>query len=146
MKSRLRAPAGGDTAFASRIHITRPEAIRGAGFAVGLPNHTSNGYRLINVYPKDILFLFRRSRVKKILINIPEELLEKVDRKAKEDCMSRSEAVRWALRAWLNSPEYAPPMNRPGYEEIKSRMMEAARMSMASEPAEVLIRKDRESH
>ena len=84
--------------------------------------------------------------MKKILINIPEELLEKVDRKAKEDCMSRSEAVRWALRAWLNSPKYVPPMNRPGYEEIKSRMMEAARMSMASEPAEVLIRKDRESH
>ncbi len=82
----------------------------------------------------------------KILINIPEELLEKVDHKAKEDGMSRSEAVRWALRGWLNSPKYVPPIYRPGYEEIRLRMFKAARLSVTSEPAEVSTRKDRQSH
>jgi len=81
----------------------------------------------------------------KILINIPEELLEKVDRRAKEDGMSRSEATRWALREWLKSPKYMPPMYRPGYEKIRERMMKAARSNVTSEPAEVLIRRDRET-
>jgi len=84
--------------------------------------------------------------VTKILINVPDEMLEKVDRKAKEDGMSRSEAVRWALRAWLKSPKYVPPMRRPGYERIRERMLEASRVNVTSEPAEVLIRRDRESN
>ncbi len=82
----------------------------------------------------------------KVLINMPDALLEEVDRKAKEDGMSRSEAVRWALRGWLHSPKYVPPMHRPGYEEMRARMMKATRLTAKSEPAEVLIRKDRESH
>ncbi len=82
----------------------------------------------------------------KVLINMPEELLEEVDRKAKEDGMSRSEAVRWALRGWLQSPKYVPPMSRPGYKKLRARMMKAAKLNVTSEPSEVQIRKDRESH
>lgn len=88
----------------------------------------------------------RGNTVTKILLNIPEELLEKVDRRANEDGMNRSEATRWALREWLKSPKYVPPMHRPGYEKIRARMMKAAKLNVPPEPAEVLIRRDRESH
>jgi Arc/MetJ-type ribon-helix-helix transcriptional regulator len=94
----------------------------------------------------DILTSNQRNNVTKILINVPDEMLEKLDRKATEDGMNRSEAVRWALRAWLTSPKYVPPIHRPGHERIRERMLKASRLNVTSEPAEVLIRRDRESH
>lgn len=82
----------------------------------------------------------------KILINIPEELLAEVDRRAREENMTRSEATRLALRAWLRSGEYVAPLHRPGFAEVVKRMQAAAKSKRGSVPAEVLIRKDREGH
>ena len=82
----------------------------------------------------------------KILINIPEGLLEKVDRRAKEEKMTRSEATRAALRAWLRSGKYIAPIHKPGFADIEARMRAAAMSNRSSFPAEALIRKDRESH
>ncbi len=82
----------------------------------------------------------------KILINIPDELLEEVDRRAKEEKMTRSEATRLALRAWLQSERYIPPFRRPGFAEIEERMRAAARLHKGSVPAESLVRRERERH
>ena len=82
----------------------------------------------------------------KILIHIPDELLEEVDRRARKENMNRSEATRLALRAWLRSEKYVAPFHRPGFAEIEARMRTMAESKRASLPAEALIRKDRESH
>jgi len=82
----------------------------------------------------------------KILINIPSELLEEVDRRAREENMTRSEATRFALRVWLRSEPYIAPMHRPGFADIAERMRAAAKSNSGSVPAETLIRKGRESH
>ena len=82
----------------------------------------------------------------KILINIPDGLLEEVDRKAGEENMTRSEATRLALRIWLKSESYIAPVHRPGFVGIQKRMRAAAKTSTTSSQAEALIRKDRESH
>lgn len=82
----------------------------------------------------------------KILINIPDELLEEVDSKARKENMTRSEAARHALRVWLRSNKYAAPMNRPGFAEIEARMKDAGKINLMPMPAEALLRKDRESH
>jgi metal-responsive CopG/Arc/MetJ family transcriptional regulator len=82
----------------------------------------------------------------KILINIPEELLEEVDRKAREENMTRSEATRLALRAWLRSGKYVAPLDRPGFAAIEARIRAAAKSNRSSLSSGVLIRKDRESH
>ncbi len=82
----------------------------------------------------------------KILINIPAELLEEVDRRAREEKMTRSEATRLALRTWLRSEKYVAPIHRTGFAEIAARMSAAARSKRSSVPAETLIRKDRERH
>ncbi len=84
--------------------------------------------------------------MRKILINIPDVLLEEVDRRAGEEDMTRSEAIRLALRAWLRSGEYVAPLHRPGFAEIVKRMKEAARSQGGSLPAEALLRKDRDNH
>ena len=82
----------------------------------------------------------------KILINIPAALLEEVNRKAKEEKMTRSEATRQALRSWLRSRKYVAPIQRPGFAEIEERMRAAAGSNRSSIPAEAMIRKERESY
>ena len=82
----------------------------------------------------------------KILINIPDELLEEVDRRAREEKMTRSEATRLALRGWLRSGKYVAPIHRPGFAEIEARMSKAAKSNRSSDPAEALIRRERKSH
>jgi metal-responsive CopG/Arc/MetJ family transcriptional regulator len=82
----------------------------------------------------------------KILINIPAELLEEVDRRAREEKMTRSEATRLALRSWLRSRKYVAPIQRSGFAEIEERMRATAASKRRSVPAEAMIRKERESH
>jgi len=82
----------------------------------------------------------------KILINIPDDLLEMVDRKSREEHLNRSEATRQALLQWLRAPKYIPPKDRPGFAELEARMIRAARTNITSEPAEVLIRRGRDNH
>ncbi len=84
--------------------------------------------------------------MKKILVNIPEDLLEKVDKKAREEHMTRSEATRLALHAWLRQDRYVAPLHRPGFAQIEARMKDAASRDRTSLPAGIQIRKDREGH
>jgi hypothetical protein len=102
---------------------------------------------LTGVYPIDILMhTGTREPMAKILINIPSELLEQVDRRAREENMTRSEATRLALRVWLRPGKYVAPLHRPGFADIEERMWVAAKSNRSAVPAEALIRKDRESH
>jgi Arc/MetJ-type ribon-helix-helix transcriptional regulator len=99
------------------------------------------------IYPLDILVAEEQDRsMKKILINIPDDLLEKVDKRAREENMNRSEAVRLALHAWLRPGKYVAPLHRPGFAQIEARIRAAASSSRTSLPAEIQIRKDREAH
>jgi metal-responsive CopG/Arc/MetJ family transcriptional regulator len=82
----------------------------------------------------------------KILINIPGELLEEVDHRAREEKMTRSEAIRLALREWMRTRNYVAPNQRPGFCEIEKRMRAAAESNQSGITAEALIRKERESH
>lgn len=82
----------------------------------------------------------------KILINIPTELLEEVDGRAREEKMTRSEATRLALRIWLKSRRYIVPAERPGFAEIEERMRAVAGSDRTSLTAAAMIRRDRESH
>lgn len=84
----------------------------------------------------------------KVLLNIPEPILKQVDKKAKLNHLSRTEAARIALSFWAEKGEdLIPPIQRPGVKEIISRMDEIRRKSKPGGiPSEVWIRRDRESH
>jgi hypothetical protein len=84
--------------------------------------------------------------MKKILINIPDDLLEKIDKKAREEHMTRSEATRLALHAWLRAGKYVAPLYRPGFAQIEARIKAAVSRGRTFPSAESQIRKDREGH
>ncbi len=81
----------------------------------------------------------------KILVSLPEEMLKRMDKKAKEKHMTRSEAVREAVRQWFSGVVYVPPAQRPGFEEWLSSIQEARVSDWGKgKTAEEMIREDRE--
>lgn len=81
----------------------------------------------------------------KILINVPDEMLKQVDKKAKKNHLTRSEATREAFRRWLADADYLAPANRAGFGGILERMMRASKANKGEGTAEKWIREDRET-
>jgi hypothetical protein len=83
----------------------------------------------------------------KVLLNIPEPILKQVDKKAKMNHLSRSEAARIALSFWAEKGnDLIPPIERPGVREIIAEMDAIQRKAKPSKLSSVeWLRKDRES-
>jgi metal-responsive CopG/Arc/MetJ family transcriptional regulator len=58
----------------------------------------------------------------KLLLNIPEDLLEETDMKARRVHIRRSEAVRQALRSWVSEDAGLSPKDRPGFQTRLTRI------------------------
>ena len=81
----------------------------------------------------------------KILVSLPDEMLKRMDKKAKENHMTRSEAVREAVRQWFSGVTYIPPAQRPDFMEWVSSIQEARSSGWGKgKTAEEMIREDRE--
>ena len=83
----------------------------------------------------------------KVLLSIPEPILKQVDKKAKLNHLSRSEAARIALSFWAEKgDDLIPPIERPGVKEIIAEMDAIRRKARPSKiPSEAWLRKDRET-
>lgn len=83
----------------------------------------------------------------KVLLNIPEPILSRVDRKAKMNHLSRSEAARIALNFWAEKgDDLIPPIERPGVREIIAEMDAIRRKAKPSKISAVAwLRRDREN-
>jgi hypothetical protein len=81
----------------------------------------------------------------KILLEIPNELLIRIDSKAKSNHLKRSEAARIALSFWLKEGEnLVPPIKRPGISAIIREMDDFRRRGHSRKGAERLVREGRE--
>ena len=81
----------------------------------------------------------------KILVSLPDEMLKRMDVKAKKNHMTRSEAVREAVRQWFSGVVYVPPSQRPDFGEWNSSVQEARAAGWEKgKTAEKMIREDRE--
>lgn len=81
----------------------------------------------------------------KVLINLPDTLLEHVDERAQRNHLTRSEATREAFRLWLAQGDYIAPIDRPGFHAIRRRILKAGTLKQHIGPAEKWIREARES-
>ena len=80
----------------------------------------------------------------KILISLPDEMLKQFDEKARKNHMTRSEAMREAVRQWFSGVAYVPPAKRPGFEEWRSSVEEARALGWGKGKSSVkMVREDR---
>ncbi len=81
----------------------------------------------------------------KILVSLPDEMLKRMDDKAKKNHMTRSEAVREAVRHWFSGVVYIPPAERTGFEEWRLSVQEARATGWGKGKTAIkMIREDRE--
>jgi len=81
----------------------------------------------------------------KVLTEIPDPLLKQVEGKAKYLHVSRSAAIREALKSWIQSDDGMPPFQRPGMPELLGRLEKVRKKAPKTPTAESMIRKDREN-
>jgi hypothetical protein len=81
----------------------------------------------------------------KVLTEIPEPLLKQVEGKAKYLHISRSAAVREALKSWIQTDDGIPPFQRPGMTELLGRLEKTRKKAPKTPSAESMIRKDRQA-
>jgi metal-responsive CopG/Arc/MetJ family transcriptional regulator len=81
----------------------------------------------------------------KVMISLPRELLEAIDRAAGEEHRSRSEFLREAARQYLHSREPKRPIDDPRVREAMALMDELARQDrpIAGWDASSALRRDR---
>ncbi len=86
-----------------------------------------------------------KSRSKKILFSLPEELLVEIDEAAAEEHRSRSELIREATRRYIADRSERRPIDDPRVREAVESMDRLARKVRGGQDAAKAVREMRDS-